>query len=72
MQDTLLALLHIGAGMLRRELARIGQCDGNQGTLLLGQLAGAESPIVKTDGFDAIDALARLNGIQVDLHDALL
>ena len=72
MKDALLALQHVATGLGRIETAGIGQRSGNEGTLLTGKLRGAGVEMPFGHRIGTIDAVAHLDGVEIDLHDALL
>ena len=53
-------------------LQGVGQRHGNVGTLVLSELVGCGIEVDACDRIGAIDALAHLDGIEIDLHDAFL
>ena len=71
-QNLVFALHHIGRGRSRTIFAGIRQCGGNEGTLALGQLGARQAEMPLGYGLGTIDAIAHLDGVEVDFHDALL
>ena len=72
MHYLLLPFLHVSAGIGRTELAGVGQRGGNKGTLAAGEVFGILVEVLLGYGLGPIDAVAHLDGVEIDLHDALL
>ena len=72
LQDAGLALEHVGGWRLAGELAGIGQGGGNEGTLTTSEVFGILMEVLLGNGLGPIDAIAHLDGVEIDLHDALL
>ena len=72
LQDACLALEHVGGWRLAGELAGIGQRSGNEGTLAASEVFSILVEMLLSNGLGPIDAFAHLDGVEIDLHDALL
>ena len=72
LQDAGLALEHVGGRRLAGELAGIGQRGGNEGTLAASEVFGIFVEMLLSNGLGSIDAFAHLDGVKIDLHNALL
>lgn len=71
-QDATLALQHIRAGVAGVEAAGIGQRNGYEGALAAGEFGSRSTEMVLCNSVGTIDAVAHLDAVQVDFHDALL
>lgn len=71
-QDATLALQHIRAGVAGIEATGIGQRNGYEGALAAGEFGSRSTEMVFGHCVGTIDAVAHLDAVQVDLHDALL
>ena len=72
LQDAGLALEYVGGRRLAGELAGIGQRDGNEGTLAASEVFSILVEMLLSNGLGSIDAFAHLDGVKIDLHNALL
>ena len=72
LQDAGLTLEHIGGWRLAGELTGIGQRGGNESTLTASEVFGILMEMLLGNSLGAIDAIAHLDGVEIDLHDALL
>ena len=70
--DGVVHLLHFGTWMGAVAVQGIGQRDGDIGALVFGQAVGGGVEIDVCHGVGTIDALAHLDGVEIDLHDAFL
>ena len=71
MKDAPLSFQHITTGVGRIETTWIRQCDGNQCALCLGELASSSAEMPLSYSINTIDAIAHLNAVEIDFHDAL-
>ena len=71
MQYPALPFAHVGARVLRAEMARIWQCRGYQGTIGPCELARRTVEVLFGYGLDTIYSVAHLDGVEIDFHDAL-
>lgn len=72
MQYPRLPLSHIRPRMVRTEMAWIGESGCDERTVGPCQLRCGTVEMLFRHGLDAIDAVAHLNGVQVNLHNTLL
>lgn len=72
LEDGLVHFAHAGGGVAAVTLQGIGKRDGDVGALFAGQFVGRGAEVDARHGVGTIDALPHLDGIEIDLHDALL
>ena len=70
--DGCLPLVHVGRGVLAAVFERIGQGGGDEGTVGARQGDGSAAEVLLGDCLGTIDAVAHLDAVEIDLHDALL
>ena len=63
---------HVATGTGGIEPAGIGERGGDEGTLRARQVPGLTVEVPLGHGIGSIDAITHLNGVEIDLHDALL
>ena len=71
-EDAILAFQHVGSGIRGVETAGIGQRSSDEGTLGASELGCSSVEMILGNGIGTIYPLAHLDGVEIDLDDALL
>ena len=70
--DLSLALPHVGRGRLATVSSGVGERGGYQCAVGAREVVGVDAEVLLGHGLHAVDAVAHLDGVEIDLHDALL